>query len=145
MLGNNEQREQLEAIRASVQELQNSIVTAVSELREATRPMHDLLTEQKQQLQALTGQVVNLQRPNASPNEQLLRDIQGEVSTLKGLLLSRHQFPTLLAGSGDGGIPAWQRASKASPTTLEQMGGAGPPTSRPTDDLEGLDSELKPT
>lgn len=60
-------------------------------------------------------------------------------------LFPRHQFPTLLAGSGDGGIPAWQRASKASPTTLEQMGGAGPPTSRPTDDLEGLDSELKPT
>ncbi|KAL5490926.1 hypothetical protein EMCRGX_G016129 [Ephydatia muelleri] len=144
LLGNNEQREQLEAIRASIQELQNSIVTAVSELREATRPMHDLLTEQKQQLQALTGQVANLQRTNTAPNEQLLRDIQGEVGTLKGLLLSRHQFPTF---SGDGGIPTWQRASKA-PLTLEQVGGAGPPTSRPTDDLEGLDSrapELKPT
>lgn len=65
-------------------------------------------------MQLLTSQVTGLQ--TAVANDQPLRQLREELGSLKGILLSRHQFPptptrgATLGGGGAGGIPAWQRA-----------------------------------
>lgn len=66
-------------------------------------------------MQLLTAQVTGLQTSLAQhTNGQPLRQLKDELSTLKGLLLNRHQFPaspTPMGGAGRGGtsIPEWQR------------------------------------
>jgi len=77
------------------------------------------LAEQQQQMQVLTAQVTGLQTTLAQHTNGLpLRQLKEEVSTLKGLLLNRHQFPASPTPIGRGGasIPDWQRTSNSTHT-----------------------------
>jgi peroxin-14 len=80
-----------------------------------------LLSEQQQHIQLLTTQVTGLQTALAqNTGDQSLRQLKEEMSSLKGIMLSRHQFPPTPTRGGvanGGGIPAWQRASDSSGTT----------------------------
>lgn len=75
--------------------------------------MQELLAEQQQHLQLLTSKVTGLQA--ALTNDQPLRQLKEELGSLKGIMLSRHQFPPTPTRGGSlgnvGGIPTWQRAA----------------------------------
>ena len=65
-------------------------------------------------------------------SDKPLKQLKEELGSLKGILLSRHQFPatptrggTANGGAG-GGIPAWQRSSDSSTMTPT-------PTKRPAE------------
>lgn len=79
-----------------------------------------LLSEQQQHIQLLTTQVTGLQTTLAQQTSEPLRQLKEEMSSLKGIMLSRHQFPPTPTRGGvanGGGIPIWQRAlDTATPT-----------------------------
>ena len=92
----------------------------------------ELLSEQQQHIQLLSTQVAGLQASLAQqPNEQHLKQLKEELGSLKGIMLSRHQFPPTptrggVANGGVAGIPAWQR------TTPVLSSESSTPVKRPT-------------
>lgn len=83
-----------------------------------------LLSEQQQHIQLLTTQVTGLQNTLAQQaSDQPLRQLKEEMSSLKGILLSRHQFPATptRVGVANGGIPVWQRASDTGTPTKKPL------------------------
>lgn len=73
-------------------------------------------------MQLLTAQVTGLQSSLTQHTDgQPLKQLKDELSTLKGLLLNRHQFPASptpvgVANRGGAKIPDWQR-TQGSPNT----------------------------
>lgn len=91
------------------------------------------MAEQQQHIQLLTSQVTGLQGSLAQQaNDNSLKQLKEELGSLKGILLSRHQFPATPTrggvANGGGGIPAWQRSSDSSTLTPTPT-----PTKRPAE------------
>lgn len=87
-------------------------------------------------------------------NDQSTKQLKDEISSLKGILLSRHQFPpTPTRGgvaNGGGGIPGWQRSADLTPVKTaaqEQHSAKGSPTTTNGDSSEvtvnGVASEVQ--
>ncbi len=94
------------------------------------------MSEQQQHIQLLTTQVAGLQASLAQQsNDKPLKQLKEELGSLKGILLSRHQFPPTptrggVANGGAAGIPAWQRTAPVSSSE------SSTPVKRPITDQE---------
>ncbi|CAI8008792.1 Peroxisomal membrane protein PEX14 [Geodia barretti] len=106
-----EQSERAEETSEAVRQLQTNLDTTVSGIRETTASIRDILTEQREEMQAIAAKVTALQV--SVPGSGLaVNEIRDEVASLKGLLLNRHQFPTPTTSHPARGIPAWQRSTQ---------------------------------
>lgn len=112
--GPKEHAQKLADVHASVNQLQSTMNQTIGSLAESTRSIQLLMSEQQQHIQLLTSQVTGLQTSLAQQAiDQPLKLLKEELGSLKGIMLSRHQFPptpTRGGGANGGGIPGWQRA-----------------------------------
>ncbi|XP_064385091.1 peroxisomal membrane protein PEX14-like [Halichondria panicea] len=146
--GRGKQEQKLTDIQSSVEQLETNIRDMVTSLNTSTNTLRDLLSEQQRHLQLLSTQVTGLQSSmagQAGGDGAPLREIKEDVSTLKGLLLSRHQFPpTPSRSNGHGsGIPQWQRATPTKPNGLTSDGssnGSSPETTSKGGLVNGAES-----
>lgn len=102
--------------------------------------LQDSLAGQQQQVQLLTSQMIGLQTSlTQQSNDHTLKQLREELGSLKGIMLSRHQFPPTpnrMGGANGSGIPQWQR------TAVAPDGTTSTPIKMPLDP-QGLDGAVK--
>ncbi|XP_071944423.1 peroxisomal membrane protein PEX14-like [Antedon mediterranea] len=104
-------REQVEALKAmqeAVKELGDSVAETVNEVQKMVDSMKVSLNKQDQKLDQLTLDVARNKTMETTVKSIDIGDIKSELVSLKGLVLSRNQFPRTPKPSP---IPAWQMAS----------------------------------
>lgn len=111
-----EQQEKLESIEKRVTKLDGDMSDMVTQLKETLNSMQAMMASQQEQLQMLcrssTGQVSAMD----ITRDQQLNDIKQEITSLKGILLSRKQFASVPSPSP---IPSWQISSSGSSTSKQ--------------------------
>ncbi|XP_033107600.1 peroxisomal membrane protein PEX14-like [Anneissia japonica] len=104
-------REEVEALTAmeeAIQQLKASVTETVSEVQKIVGGLKTTLNNQEQKLDQLTLDVARNKSMAATVKSIDTSEIKSELVSLKGLLLSRNQFPRTPKPSP---IPAWQMAA----------------------------------
>ncbi|XP_033642617.1 peroxisomal membrane protein PEX14-like isoform X2 [Asterias rubens] len=109
--GRQEERERLERLEASIQELNKNVAHTVQEVEKATKSIQVLLELQQSKLDNLTTNIAASKSVSSNNKSTDVADLKAEITSLKGLLLNRHQFP---ATPQPAPIPAWQRPASSS-------------------------------
>lgn len=144
------QEQRMDTLESTIQQLQSNINTVVTEMQESTQAIKALVEKQQNQLESTNSLVTKTADPVVT--EHALKTIQSELSTIKGLLLNRHQFPSLQrhSSSPGGGIPAWQRTQNTPPVdvplpVVPSISPSPPPSSQslPTNETKEENEETK--
>ncbi|XP_038060726.1 peroxisomal membrane protein PEX14-like isoform X2 [Patiria miniata] len=109
-----EEQERLDKLEAAVQELNKSVLLTVEKLETKVTSVQGLLEQQQVKLDSLTASVVTTRAITSSSSSTEIADVKAEITSLKGLLLNRHQFPATPQPSP---IPSWQRVNPATDST----------------------------
>lgn len=117
------QERRLEVIENSVLEMQNNLVETMKKVQEVVATVQ----HQQKQMLVLTEQLLKNMPSSGSislhHNDQAANEIKAELNSIKGILLSRKQFPTVPNTSAT--LPPWQlntsmpAAAAATPQALE--------------------------
>ncbi|XP_070560636.1 peroxisomal membrane protein PEX14-like [Ptychodera flava] len=146
-----EEREKLQRIEASVDELNSNISETMGELKTTLASLKEVMSEHSQQIQEMNSNSKYSTITSKSAESQAINELKSEVVSLKGLILNRHQFP---AAPNPSPIPAWQRVnttentqtSNTTTTTTASSSGQSEMISKPpeknTADLSAEESEL---
>lgn len=100
------QERRLEVIENSVLEMQNNLVDTLKKVQDVVVTVQ----HQQKQMLVLTEQLLK-NMPNSGSislhhNDQTANEIKAELNSIKGLLLSRKQFPNVPISTSS--LPAWQ-------------------------------------
>ncbi|XP_072035837.1 peroxisomal membrane protein PEX14-like [Amphiura filiformis] len=131
-----EEKERQEKLEQSIQELSTSVREAVNEMQKSLVSINTLLEQQQGKVDQLTVATSTNRSVMASGRSSDVADLKADISSLKGLLLNRHQFPATPQPTP---IPAWQRADHTQETTPTKA----PPTNQQTS--PGPDSPITST
>ncbi|XP_077998580.1 peroxisomal membrane protein PEX14-like [Glandiceps talaboti] len=145
-----EEKEKLERIEVAISELNSNINITLGELKTTMERLQETLSEQTDKMQQISSssKVSGTSPSTSAADQQSMSDIKAELVSLKGLILSRHQFP---AAPNPSPIPAWQRAvTSESTTATTSVSTEEPPAqqenkaSEPEDKTTDLANEEKP-
>ncbi|XP_055966963.1 peroxisomal membrane protein PEX14 [Sorex fumeus] len=126
IVGGREDRKQLERVHASVAELSGSLAQTVTQLQMTLASVQELLLQQQQKVQELSHELATAKATTSTTwmlESQNLTELKSEITSLKGLLLNRRQFPPSPSAPK---LPSWQIPVK-SPSPPSPA--AGPPHS----------------
>ncbi|XP_042199689.1 peroxisomal membrane protein PEX14 [Callorhinchus milii] len=108
LLGSKEDKKHLQRIEAGITELSGTMTQTVTQIQTNLAAVQRLLTQQQERLQELSRELAS-RKASTSTNSllesQSLSELKAEITSLKGLLLSRQQFP---ASPSAPKIPSWQ-------------------------------------
>ncbi|XP_052718709.1 peroxisomal membrane protein PEX14-like [Crassostrea angulata] len=129
LFGKSKEENRLEKMERTMTELQQSIVTTLATVQESLTVLQGMVSKQDKKLQAISHDVYNKQSSETLSRVQeshVTSEIKQELTSIKGLLLNRRQFPPTPVSSPV--LPAWQLSSNtpsaAAPTkTLVTPGG----------------------
>ncbi|KAK2158353.1 hypothetical protein LSH36_172g03001 [Paralvinella palmiformis] len=99
--GPSQEERQLAAIQQSITELQSSVIDTLKFIKD----VQNSITVQQVKIDALSSESTTVQRSTNDEGE-FVREVKDEIKSLKGLLLSRKQFPP--APPPQPVLPAWQ-------------------------------------
>lgn len=127
-------RDRLLSMEKSLVNLETSVVSNCQDLQETLQQVKDTLAQQQIELSKLSETRAEL---IAATNN--ITKLEADIASVKGLLLSRRQFPTVPSASP--GIPAWQlsRENEEGPATKDsspESGGDPSPVSNGTSSPE---------
>ncbi|XP_030835022.1 peroxisomal membrane protein PEX14 [Strongylocentrotus purpuratus] len=108
-----EEKERMNRLEASIEELNKNVSQAVTAMEKSISTIQGLMEKQEQQLTTLNSEVVSGKALSNGRRSTDTTEIKSEIMSLKGLLLSRHQFPSTPQRTT---IPSWQRSSDQSST-----------------------------
>ncbi|XP_030842796.1 peroxisomal membrane protein PEX14-like [Strongylocentrotus purpuratus] len=108
-----EEKERMNRLEASIEELNKNVSEAVTAMEKSISTIQGLMEKQEQQLTTLNSEVVSGKALSNGRRSTDTTEIKSEIMSLKGLLLSRHQFPSTPQRTT---IPSWQRSSDQSST-----------------------------
>nr|XP_054768356.1 peroxisomal membrane protein PEX14-like [Lytechinus pictus] len=110
----NEEEERMKKLEASIEELNRNVSQAVVAMDKSISAIQTLMEKQDQQLVSLNAEIVSGKALTNSRRSTDTTEIKSEIMSLKGLLLSRHQFPSTPQRTT---IPSWQRGSSDQSST----------------------------
>ncbi|KAG8227658.1 hypothetical protein J437_LFUL007854 [Ladona fulva] len=125
-------------VEESVSQMQASLNQSVQEMKESLREVRETLDSQQQELIRLTllrSEGGDLNGGNGDSTKRTLQDMKAEITSIKGLLLSRlewRQFPSTPNPSPS--IPAWQLAQDNGNNGNSGTRGESAESSSPTSD-----------
>ncbi|CAH1772816.1 unnamed protein product [Owenia fusiformis] len=158
LMGKSAEEKQLETLQSSVNQLQNSMKTTLDKLNETLDTVNETVGQQASQIRQISLNTGNTAFQSSSAMKtteaSYVNEIKTEITSLKGLLLNRRQFPPTPASTPV--IPAWQRPPPPAleDTSQEQDNTQGSPdtsiadntgevTSRDSrNDLQGQDDKI---
>ncbi|XP_051895249.1 peroxisomal membrane protein PEX14 isoform X2 [Pristis pectinata] len=109
-----EDKKHLQRIESGITELSGTISQTVAQLQTNLTTVQELLERQQERLQELS-QELSSTKASSSTNwlleTQNINELKAEITSLKGLLLSRRQFPSSPSAPK---LPAWQIPVKPS-------------------------------
>ncbi|XP_068226975.1 peroxisomal membrane protein PEX14 isoform X2 [Palaemon carinicauda] len=107
------------SVEESMIELQQSVVSVLKEVQTTLSSLEKTLSIQSSRIQALGDKD---EKSHISRNQ--LEELKTEISSLKGLLINRHTFPSTPSMSPS--IPSWQLAKKTEKTVEDITVAASP-------------------
>ncbi|XP_004705239.1 peroxisomal membrane protein PEX14 [Echinops telfairi] len=110
IVGGREDRKQLERMEASLSELSGSVAQTVTQVQTTLASVQELLIQQQQKVQELAQELATAKATTSTNwvlESQHISELKSEISSLKGLLLTRRQFPPSPSPSAPK-IPSWQ-------------------------------------
>ncbi|XP_076132194.1 peroxisomal membrane protein PEX14 isoform X1 [Alosa pseudoharengus] len=116
IMGSREDKKHLQRMEASMAEMSGTLTQTVTQLQVTLASVQELLVQQQQKIQELSNELTTCQASsttNRMLESQTVNELKAEIASLKGLLLSRRQFP---ASPSVPKIPSWQIPLK--PTSL---------------------------
>ncbi|KAJ8257621.1 hypothetical protein GJAV_G00187780 [Gymnothorax javanicus] len=108
VVGSKEDAQRLQRLEAHMSELSGTLTQTVTQLQVTLASVQELLIQQQERIQELSQELASSQGSSVAGRvveSQALGELKAEVVSLKGLLLSRRQFP---ASPSVPKIPAWQ-------------------------------------
>ncbi|XP_078337266.1 peroxisomal membrane protein PEX14-like isoform X3 [Crassostrea virginica] len=117
LFGKSKEEDRVEKMERMMTELQQSIISTLAKVQESLTVLQGMVTKQDEKLQAISHDVYNRQSSETLSrvqDTQISSEIKAELTSIKGLLLNRRQFPPTPVSTPV--LPAWQ-LSNSSPST----------------------------
>ncbi|KPP69377.1 hypothetical protein Z043_111875 [Scleropages formosus] len=108
IVGSKEDKKHLQRMETSMAEMSGTLTQTVTQLQATLASVQELLAQQQQRIQELTQELASSEASSAAGRmleSQAVSELKAEIVSLKGLLLSRRQFP---ATPSVPKIPSWQ-------------------------------------
>ncbi|XP_028663661.1 peroxisomal membrane protein PEX14 isoform X1 [Erpetoichthys calabaricus] len=117
IMSSREDKKHLHRIETNISEMSGTLTQTVTQLQMTLASVQELLIQQQQKIQELSQELAASEQTASATNRMLesqsISELKAEIVSLKGLLLSRRQFPSSPSTSK---IPSWQIPLK--PTSL---------------------------
>ncbi|XP_027868251.1 peroxisomal membrane protein PEX14 isoform X4 [Xiphophorus couchianus] len=108
IMGSREDKKHLQRMESNIAAMSGTLTQTVTQLQQTLVHIQELLVQQQQKIQELS-QELSAAKTSSSTNRildnQTVGELKAEIASLKGLLLSRRQFPSTPAIPK---IPSWQ-------------------------------------
>ncbi|XP_014846060.1 PREDICTED: peroxisomal membrane protein PEX14 isoform X2 [Poecilia mexicana] len=108
IMGSREDKKHLQRMESNIAAMSGTLTQTVTQLQQTLVHIQELLVQQQQKIQELS-QELSAAETSSSTNRildnQTVGELKAEIASLKGLLLSRRQFPSTPAIPK---IPSWQ-------------------------------------
>ncbi|XP_056589789.1 peroxisomal membrane protein PEX14 isoform X2 [Triplophysa dalaica] len=108
IMGSKEDKKHLQKIESNIADMSGTLTQTVTQLQMTLTSVQELLVQQQKKIQELSQELANSQASsttNCMLESQSISELKAEIVSLKGLLLSRRQFP---ASPSIPKIPSWQ-------------------------------------
>ncbi|XP_034393476.1 peroxisomal membrane protein PEX14 [Cyclopterus lumpus] len=105
IMGSREDKKHLQRMESNIAAMSGTLTQTVSQLQQTLVSVQELLIQQQQRIQELSHELEASSSTNRVLDNQTVGELKAEISSLKGLLLSRRQFPSTPTIPK---IPAWQ-------------------------------------
>ncbi|XP_056130088.1 peroxisomal membrane protein PEX14 [Lampris incognitus] len=108
IMGSREDKKHLQRMESNIAAMSGTLTQTVSQLQQTLASVQELLVQQQQKIQELTQELTSAEASSATNrilDNQTIGELKAEIVSLKGLLLSRRQFP---ATPSVPKIPSWQ-------------------------------------
>ncbi|XP_055022150.1 peroxisomal membrane protein PEX14 isoform X2 [Boleophthalmus pectinirostris] len=159
IMGSREDKKHLQRMENNIAAMSGTLTQTVAQLQQTLAQVQELLVQQQQKIQELSQELSTAQASSSSSrvlDAQTVGELKAEIASLKGLLLSRKQFPSTPTIPK---IPSWQiplkpptspsvnqanSSSDISPVSIESAGSSpskDPPTQPPQDSLVGMNGD----
>uniref|UniRef100_A0A3Q3AWZ8 Peroxisomal membrane protein PEX14 n=1 Tax=Kryptolebias marmoratus TaxID=37003 RepID=A0A3Q3AWZ8_KRYMA len=108
IMGSREDKKHLQRMESNIAAMSGTLTQTVSQLQQTLVSVQELLIQQQQKIQQLSQELAAAETSSSTNrilDNQTVGDLKAEIASLKGLLLSRKQFPSTPAIPK---IPSWQ-------------------------------------
>ncbi|XP_061690159.1 peroxisomal membrane protein PEX14 [Syngnathoides biaculeatus] len=108
IMDSREDKKHLQKIESNIGAMSGTVTQTVGQLQQTLTSLQELLVHQQQKIQELSQELTAAEAASATTrilDNQIVGELKAEIVSLKGLLLSRRQFPSTPSISK---IPSWQ-------------------------------------
>uniref|UniRef100_A0A3Q3E3K4 Peroxisomal membrane protein PEX14 n=1 Tax=Hippocampus comes TaxID=109280 RepID=A0A3Q3E3K4_HIPCM len=108
IMDSREDKKHLQKMESNIAAMSGTLTQTVGQLQQTMTSLQELLVQQQQKIQELSQEMTAAEAASATSrilDNQTVGELKGEIVSLKGLLLSRKQFPSTPSISK---IPSWQ-------------------------------------
>ncbi|XP_010729756.2 peroxisomal membrane protein PEX14 isoform X1 [Larimichthys crocea] len=108
IMGSREDKKHLQRMESNIAAMSGTLTQTVSQLQQTLVSIQELLVQQQQRIQELSQELATAEASSSTSrvlDNQTVGELKAEIISLKGLLLSRKQFPSTPTIPK---IPAWQ-------------------------------------
>ncbi|XP_034445997.1 peroxisomal membrane protein PEX14 isoform X2 [Hippoglossus hippoglossus] len=108
IMGSREDKKHLQRMESNIAAMSGTLTQTVSQLQQTLLTVQELLIQQQQKIQELSKELTSTETSSSTNrilDNQTIGELKQEIVSLKGLLLSRKQFPSTPTIPK---IPSWQ-------------------------------------
>ncbi|XP_077370828.1 peroxisomal membrane protein PEX14 [Festucalex cinctus] len=108
IMDSREDKKHLQKMESNIAAMSGTLTQTVGQLQQTMTSLQELLVQQQQKIQELSQELTAAEAASATTrilDNQTVGELKAEIVSLKGLLLSRKQFPSTPSISK---IPSWQ-------------------------------------
>ncbi|XP_026187886.1 peroxisomal membrane protein PEX14 isoform X2 [Mastacembelus armatus] len=108
IMGSREDKKHLQRMESNIAAMSGTLTQTVSQLQQTLVSIQELLIQQQQRIQELSQELAAAEASTSTNrilDNQTIGELKAEITSLKGLLLSRKQFPSTPTIPK---IPSWQ-------------------------------------
>ncbi|XP_061121461.1 peroxisomal membrane protein PEX14 [Syngnathus typhle] len=122
IMDSREDKKHLQKMESNIAAMSGTLTQTVGQLQQTMTSLQELLVQQQQKIQELCQELTATEAASATSrilDNQTVGELKAEIVSLKGLLLSRRQFPSTPSVSK---IPSWQIPLKDPSVSSSQSG-----------------------
>ncbi|KAG7519164.1 hypothetical protein JOB18_002987 [Solea senegalensis] len=108
IMGRRDDKKHLQRMESNIAAMSGTLTQTVSQLQQTLGSIQELLIQQQQRMQELSQELTTVEATSSTNrilDNQTIGELKQELASLKGLLLSRRQFPSTPSIPK---IPSWQ-------------------------------------
>ncbi|XP_068190437.1 peroxisomal membrane protein PEX14 [Antennarius striatus] len=134
IMGSREDKKHLQRMESNIEAMSGTLTQTVGQLQQTLVSIQELLNQQQQKIQELSQEMATTEASSSTKqflDNQTVAELKAEIVSLKGLLLSRKQFPSTPTVPK---IPSWQ-------IPLKPASVPGSPSVNSSSDISPLSNE----